>query len=271
MPELPEVETTLRGISPHLLKQKIKHVVVRQKQLRWPVPNDLAANLKNRTVQQLYRRGKYLIMTFSNGHVLLHLGMSGSLRIANIDSEPNKHDHIDWILSNGKVLRFHDPRRFGSVLWTKEEPLNHPLLISLGPEPLERDFNDQLLFTKSRKRKVAVKNFIMNSHIVVGVGNIYASEALFLASIRPSRAAGTISLKRYQKLVQAIKKILRASIKKGGTSLRDFVNEQGNPGYFRQKLNVYGKDGQPCKTCDNAIKKQIIGQRSSFYCSHCQR
>lgn len=271
MPELPEVETTRRGIEPHLLQHTVKQVIVRQNQLRWPVPKNLNKTLTNKRVLQLDRRGKYLIISFENGHLLLHLGMSGSLRITPPNTAPRKHDHIDWVLESDHCLRFHDPRRFGSVHWTKDSPYEHPLLIKLGPEPLDTEFSGQHLFNKSRKRKAAVKNFIMDSHIVVGVGNIYASEALFLAGIKPSQPAGNISLIRYDKLAKAIKKILRAAIKQGGTTLRDFVNEQGNPGYFKQKLNVYEREGEKCKNCNSRIKKITLGQRSSYFCPRCQR
>jgi formamidopyrimidine-DNA glycosylase len=271
MPELPEVETTLRGIEPCLLKCKVTGIEVRQPYLRWPVPENLAQVLARRTIQALSRRGKYLIISFKHGHLLIHLGMSGSLRIVNSGAIPGKHDHIDWQLANGKVLRLHDPRRFGSVHWIETDPGQHPLLARLGPEPLTAEFNGGYLHNKSNKRKIAVKNFIMDSQVVVGVGNIYASESLFGAGIHPSRAAGKVSLERYERLAAQIKKTLQAAIKQGGTTLRDFVNEQGNPGYFGQKLKVYGKVGEPCMICGHKIRQSTIGQRSSFYCNQCQR
>ncbi len=271
MPELPEVETTLRGLKPNLQDQRIKRIQVHQKKLRWPVPASLSRQLLNQTFRNIKRRGKYLIFSFDNGHMLVHLGMSGSLRLDSAESKIRKHDHLEWWLENGTVLRFHDPRRFGSIHWLQEQPLQHPLLINLGPEPLEQHFDGSYLYRKSTGRKTAVKNFIMDSHIVVGVGNIYASESLFLAGIYPGRAANNISGDRYTLLANAIKTILKQAIKQGGTTLRDFVNEQGSPGYFSQKLSVYGKHGEPCPTCHTTIKKKKIGQRSSYYCSSCQR
>ena len=200
----------------------------------------------------------------------MHLGMSGSLRIVRKDIKPEKHDHIDILFESGNILRFHDPRRFGSFLWTMKDPLQHKLINHLGPEPLSEDFNGEGLYTRSRKRTQAIKNFIMDSHNVVGVGNIYASESLFLASINPKRRAGNVSLQRYEDLASAIKKILKQSIKQGGTTLRDFVNGDGKPGYYQQQLNVYGRTGQPCKQCNSTIKEIKLGQRSSFYCTVCQ-
>ena len=196
--------------------------------------------------------------------------MSGSLHIVNPHIEPGKHDHLDIIFASGKILRFRDPRRFGSVIWTKKDPLRHKLIKHLGPEPLSEDFNGGWLYRRSRKRTQAIKNFIMDSHNVVGVGNIYASESLFLAGINPKRKAGNVSLERYERLVKAIKKILKQSIKQGGTTLRDFLNSDGRPGYFQQQLNVYGKTGQSCKQCNSIIKEIKLGQRSTFYCTVCQ-
>ena len=200
----------------------------------------------------------------------MHLGMSGNLRIVDKKIKPEKHDHLDILFASGKVLRFHDPRRFGSIIWTKRDPLQHKLIKHLGPEPLNSDFNGEWLYRRSRKRTQAIKNFIMDSHNVVGVGNIYASESLFLAGINPKRKAGKASLERYERLATAIKKILKQSIKQGGTTLRDFVNGDGKPGYFQQQLNVYGRAGQPCKKCKSTIKEIKLGQRSSFYCPNCQ-
>lgn len=271
MPELPEVETTRRGLLPHLQNQTINNVIVRNAKLRWPVTKKLSTLLIGQTIINIERRGKYLIFETGIGNMLVHLGMSGSLRITEADGLRKKHDHIDWVFNNNKILRFHDPRRFGSVHWTKTDPLEHPLLVKLGPEPLNREFNGTHLFTLSRKRTVAIKNFIMNSQVVVGVGNIYASESLFLAGIRPSRAAGKVSKTDYEKLAKTIKQVLRASIKQGGTTLRDFVNEAGNPGYFRQKLRVYERAGQACINCASPIQQKVIGQRASYYCSHCQK
>lgn len=272
MPELPEVETTLRGIEPHLLKQKISRVIVRESRLRWPVSHEFF-NLENAKVCELKRRAKYLIIKTApprSGSIIIHLGMSGSLRIVAPETALKKHDHIDFFLSTGKVLRYHDPRRFGAVLWTDEPVENHDLLKSLGPEPLSDQFDGNHLFEASRKRRIAVKNLIMDGHIVVGVGNIYASEALFMAHVRPGKAAGRVTRNQYEQLVAAIKTVLARSIAQGGTTLRDFVNSEGQPGYFQQTLNVYGRGGEQCRTCDTTIKSKVIGQRSTFYCPRCQ-
>lgn len=279
MPELPEVETTLRGIEPHLKNQQIKEISVSQPQLRWPVSDQLY-HLKKCRVVALRRRAKYLLVEINGGtlkdkpagtgHIIIHLGMSGSLRIVDADTLRKKHDHIDFYLSTGKIMRFHDPRRFGAVLWTNRPTEQHALLSKLGPEPLDGAFNGEHLFKASRKRKVAVKNLIMDGHIVVGVGNIYASEALFLAKVRPGVAAGRISAKKYAAIAQAIKKVLSNAIAMGGTTLRDFVNTDGKPGYFQQTLNVYGRKNEPCHTCGSVVQMKVIGQRSTFYCPDCQ-
>ncbi len=273
MPELPEVETTLRGIEPYLLEQKITRIVVREKRLRWPVSSELLT-LTNQTVSALNRRAKYLLVSLGRQqteHIIIHLGMSGSLRIVDKNSELKKHDHIDFHLSCNKILRYHDPRRFGAVLWTDKAISDHVLINSLGPEPLSNAFHGAHLFKASRKRKVAVKNFIMDGHIVVGVGNIYASEALFLSGIRPGKAAGRLTAKQYDDIAAAIKKVLGQAIEQGGTTLRDFVNSDGQPGYFQQTLNVYGRTDEPCRICQSAIKCKVIGQRSTFYCAQCQQ
>jgi len=271
MPELPEVETTRLGIAPHISGQTIKNVIVRNKNLRWPITATLKKDLLGQQFQKIDRRGKYLLCYTDHGCMIMHLGMSGSLRIVDKNIKPEKHDHLDILFTSGRVLRFHDPRRFGSIIWTKKDPLQHKLIKDLGPEPLSSDFNGAWLYKRSRKRTQAIKNFIMDSHNVVGVGNIYASESLFLAGINPKRKAGKVSLERYERLAKAIKKILKQSIKQGGTTLRDFVNGEGKPGYFQQQLNVYGRAGQPCKKCKSMIKEIKLGQRSSFYCSTCQK
>ena len=271
MPELPEVETTRLGIAPHITGQTIKNVIVRNKNLRWPITATLKKHLLGRQFEKIDRRGKYLLCYTDHGCMIMHLGMSGSVRIVNKNIKPEKHDHLDIVFTSGNILRFHDPRRFGSILWTKKDPLQHKLIKDLGPEPLSEDFNGNWLYRRSRKRTQAIKNFIMDSHNVVGVGNIYASESLFLASINPKRKAGNVSLERYDRLANAIKEILKQSIKQGGTTLRDFVNGDGKPGYFQQQLNVYGRAGQPCKKCKSTIKEIKLGQRSSFYCANCQR
>ena len=271
MPELPEVETTRRGIAPHLLNHTIEQVIVRNRQLRWPVPTKLSSLLQGQSVLAVKRRGKYLLIEVANGTLLVHLGMSGSLRVLPCSMPAEKHDHVDIVFSHNQCLRLRDPRRFGAVLWTDEDPLQHKLLKQLGPEPLSKAFSATYLIEKAARRKVTIKQFIMDSKIVVGVGNIYASEALFLAGIHPKRQAGRISLERLDKLVKAIKKVLQAAIKQGGTTLRDFTASDGKPGYFSQQLNVYGRSGEACPRCGKPVKQMILGQRSTYYCSHCQK
>ncbi len=270
MPELPEVETTCRGIRPYVVGCKVSSIVVRQPKLRWPIPESLH-ELEGQKVLSVKRRAKYILLESAKGTAILHLGMSGSLRVIDVDLAPEKHDHIDIIFATGKAVRLHDPRRFGAVLWTREDPLQHKLLSHLGPEPLSDDFNAALLYQVSRSRKVAVKQFIMNAKVVVGVGNIYASESLFMAGISPKISAGRISLARYKTLANAIKIVLTRSIEQGGTTLRDFVQAEGKPGYFQQQLNVYGRAGEACTVCGTQIKQISQGQRSSFYCSNCQK
>jgi len=270
MPELPEVETTLRGIEPHLLKQTIARVVVRDPRLRWPVPAEVS-RAEGQQLVRLQRRGKYLLLKLQQGGLLIHLGMSGSLRVLQHPATPKKHDHFDLELQNGVCLRFNDPRRFGAFLWLDDDMQSHELLRGLGPEPLSADFTADYLYRTSRGRKLAVKNFIMNGHIVVGVGNIYASEALFMAGIHPQRAAGRVSRQRYESLVGAIRDVLEHAIRRGGTTLRDFVNSDGAPGYFAQELLVYDRAGNDCLQCGAKIAQKVIGQRSSYYCPVCQR
>lgn len=270
MPELPEVETTLRGIEPHLKNQRVARVVVRDPRLRWPVPDEVS-NADGQPVVKLQRRGKYLLLGLQNGSLLIHLGMSGSLRVLQHPADPRKHDHFDIELQNGVCLRFNDPRRFGALLWLPGEPLSHALLRDLGPEPLSGEFTAGYLYRASRGRKLAVKNFIMDGHVVVGVGNIYASEALFMAGIHPQRAAGRVSRLRYESLAAAIRDVLERAIRRGGTTLRDFVNSEGAPGYFAQELLVYGRAGSDCFQCGGKISQKVIGQRSSYYCPACQR
>jgi len=256
MPELPEVETSRRGIEPHILNKKIKDVIIRQHKLRWPIPKSLPAKITSHKLTQVARRGKYLLLDFDQaGTVIIHLGMSGSLRICTISTPAEKHDHVDFIFSNKKVLRLTDPRKFGCVLWTNQSIEKHKLISKLGPEPLTDEFNADYLYAQSRKRNCSIKAFIMNSQIVVGVGNIYASESLFMAGINPIRKAGSLSKPRCEKLVIAIKKILKAAIKQGGTTLRDFTREDGQPGYFAQKLQVYGRADQACPLCGKTIKQ----------------
>lgn len=271
MPELPEVETTLRGISPHILNSAVKQVLVRNHSLRWPIDPNLGKFLLGQTLSALTRRGKYLLLHFQSGTVLWHLGMSGSLRIIPKDQTPRLHDHVDVVFNNGNILRYHDPRRFGAVIWTQEPPEEHKLLANLGPEPLSDLFNAELLFKRSRHIKQAVKSWIMDSHVVVGVGNIYANESLFRAGIHPLKAAGKISRPTYEKLATEIKIVLANAIQRGGTTLRDFVGGDGEPGYFAQELLVYGRGGEACKTCDKKLTEKRVGQRSTVYCTHCQR
>lgn len=269
MPELPEVETTLRGIKPHILNQPIKNVRIRQANLRWPIPLHLVKTLKNQTIYQITRRAKYLLLKTSAGTLLMHLGMSGSLRIV-IDAAPaSKHDHFEIEFAQ-KVLRFTDPRRFGAVLWISDPLLDHPLLKKLGPEPLSKKFSGAYLWEQAQRKKMAVKPFLMDNQIVVGVGNIYATESLFAAGIHPQLAAQKISAARYETLVLCIKDILRKAIKKGGTTLKDFVGSDGKPGYFRLELKAYGRSGLSCLRCKATLKTIRLGQRSTVYCSGCQ-
>ncbi len=271
MPELPEVETTRRGIAPLLEGQRLNRIIVRQQQLRWPVPTDLADHLVQNRLIEITRRAKYLLFRFEAGVLLIHLGMSGSLRIVSEDNNAGKHDHVDFVFRNGRTLRLTDPRRFGAVLWLGREPDTHPLLNKLGPEPLSEQFTSDWLYNRSRNRTIAVKQFIMDQRTVTGVGNIYANEALFTAAIRPSTAAGKLSRRRYQHLAQAIKTTLHAAIKQGGTTLRDFVGGDGKPGYFQQQLNVYGRAGLPCPNCRTPLKEIKQSGRSTVFCTHCQR
>ncbi|MFO7648063.1 bifunctional DNA-formamidopyrimidine glycosylase/DNA-(apurinic or apyrimidinic site) lyase [Halomonas sp. 3H] len=273
MPELPEVETTRRGIAPHVEGREVSEVIVRQPRLRVPVPTDLVDRLVGARVGELARRAKYLLVPLegaARGTLLWHLGMSGSLRIVRIGELPRKHDHIDLVLDDGAILRYHDPRRFGFVDWLAGTPEQDPRLSRLGPEPLSAAFDGERLFALSRGRRLAVKPFLMDNAVVVGVGNIYAAEALFLAGIDPRRAAGRISRERYERLAGAVKEVLAAAITQGGTTLRDFVGGTGEPGYFKQRLNVYGRDGQPCRRCGSELRLVTLGQRASVFCSRCQ-
>ena len=271
MPELPEVETACRGIRPHLIAQRVANVVVRQRQLRWPVPTALIKTLPGQIIRTVQRRAKYILIGTDAGTALLHLGMSGSLRIVSGSTEPTKFDHVDIVLINGQCLRLRDPRRFGSLLWTTGDPARHKLLKNLGPEPLGLDFNGDYLYTASRQRKIAVRDFLMNSQVLAGIGNIYANECLFLAAIRPQRAAGKVTRERYQRLAVAIRETLEKAIRAGGTTLRDFQNADGLPGYFQQTLNVYGRKGELCLHCDTPVRGVKLGQRSAFFCPQCQK
>jgi formamidopyrimidine-DNA glycosylase len=271
MPELPEVETTLRGLSPHLRGQRIKQIVIRNAQLRWPIPANLHKILHKQTIHALHRRAKYLLLECDTGTLILHLGMSGSLRVLPAKTPAEKHDHFDLVLENGTLMRLRDPRRFGAVLWHEGDIAQHTLLAGLGPEPLLEDFNGEYLYRATRKRSASIKQVIMDSHVVVGVGNIYASESLFHAGIRPQLAAGKLSLPRCMRLVQTIRETLSASIAQGGSTLRDFTDSDGKPGYFQQSYRVYGRTGEPCRICGSLVKQTVQGQRSTFYCPRCQK
>jgi formamidopyrimidine-DNA glycosylase len=270
MPELPEVETTRRGIAPLLLGRRVARIALYQSRLRWPVPAELAHGLPGTTITGVGRRGKYLLVNTTGGSVILHLGMSGSLRVVPAGTPRTKHDHLDVVLDDGRCLRLRDPRRFGAALWTTGDPLAHPLLAGLGPEPLDDSFDGRLLHRVARGRRAPIKSFIMDGRVVAGVGNIYANEALFLAGIHPARAAGRVSLARYQELATALRRVLQAAIGEGGTTLRDFVGGDGSPGYFSVRLHVYGKQGDGCVRCGHALMRRIIAQRSSVYCARCQ-
>lgn len=270
MPELPEVETTRRGLQPLVVGQTIRSLVVREPRLRWPIEPSLDRRLRDQTVLALSRRGKYLLITTGAGTLLLHLGMSGSLRFLSGRCEPARHDHFDLVFVSGAMLRFNDPRRFGS-LHLSSSPSAHWLLKNLGPEPLGAEFSGGYLWRVSRGRRVAIKTLLMNGRIVAGLGNIYASEALFRAGIHPSRPAGRVARKRLQQLVEAIADVLREAIQAGGTTLQDFVGGDGKPGYFQFALDVYGRAGEPCAQCKQSIKVRTISQRATYYCANCQR
>ena len=269
MPELPEVETSRRGIEPHIAGSRITRVTIRNRALRWPVAKSVDRNLPGRTVDSVTRRAKYLLINTDAGSAILHLGMSGSVFIVDRDTPAGVHDHVDVDFESGKTLRFRDPRRFGSLHWSKS-PLTHKLLKSLGPEPLEDGFDGRYLWSKSRGRRVSIKPFIMNAQVVVGVGNIYASEALYRAGINPRRAAGRVALRRYEELAAAIKDVLASAIKAGGTTLRDFYGGDGEAGYFKQQLEVYDREGEHCRRCNTIISAIVQGQRSTYYCKSCQ-
>ena len=270
MPELPEVETTRRGIEPHLVGQRITAVTVRDPRLRWPVREDLAAFLRQRPIESVERRAKYLLLVLDRGdRVLIHLGMSGSLRLDDPDSPLRKHDHVEWLLDSGRVLRLHDPRRFGAVL-TDHIDSPHERLGALGPEPLDPAFDGDHLAGRLAGRRVTIKQAIMNAAIVVGVGNIYASEALFLAGIHPQRPAGNLDGRECAALAAAIRDVLEAAIAQGGTTLRDFLSPSGDPGYFRQTLNVYERTDEACRRCGTPIERIVLGQRSTWFCPECQ-
>jgi len=295
MPELPEVETTRAGLAPHLIGRTVTAVTLRRPDLRWPIPPEIRECLPGQRIEAVRRRAKYLLLDTGAGSALLHLGMSGSLRVLPADTPVGAHDHVDFLLDAagnhpGLVLRFNDPRRFGCLLWQPPGE-THPLLRELGPEPLSDGFdgatfngaafdgaafngtafNGNYLFNRSRGRRAPVKCFLMDQRIVVGVGNIYAAEALFAAGISPLRAAGRVSRERYRRLAEAVQRILAHAIARGGTTLRDFISPDGAPGYFEQELSVYGRGGEPCPNCGHALKQAAIGQRATVWCGHCQR
>ena len=270
MPELPEVETTRKGISPYVVGSCIKNIIIRERRLRWLIPKNLERLLKNQRIEKITRRAKYLLFKTKKGFLIIHLGMSGSLRVIKNNEPPIKHDHVDFIFESGYLLRFHDPRKFGSILWTNQDPMTHRLIAHLGPEPLSNEFNTDYLYTESRKRSLSIKSFIMNNSIVVGIGNIYANEALFLSGINPKLKANKISKLRYRKLIRSIETILSKAIDKGGTTLRDFVNGNGMPGYFSNELKIYNRAGESCIECKRKIKMIRQNQRSTFYCAFCQ-
>ncbi len=270
MPELPEVETTRRGIAPCLVGVRVRSINIRQPRLRWPVDPELRSALPGRIIEGVARRAKYLLIGVESGDVLVHLGMSGSLRIVDDGATAGIHDHVDLVLEGGKALRFHDPRRFGCWLW-QPRGQTHPLLEALGPEPLGEAFDEDHLWRASRGRSVAIKSFLMDQRNVVGVGNIYAAEALFRAGIHPMRAAGRVSRERYRSLARAVRAVLAHAIERGGTTLRDYVNAVGEPGYFELELDVYGRGGEPCRRCATPLRHAVIGQRASVYCPRCQR
>jgi len=271
MPELPEVETTRRGVEPYVVGRRIVALEVREPRLRWRIPDDLPEQLAGQEVRSAGRRAKYLLLELTDGTLLLHLGMSGSLRVLPVASPRVAHDHLDLVLDSGLALRLNDPRRFGSLHYTTGDPQAHPLLKKLAPEPFDARFDAEYLWRITRRRRIAIKQLIMNSHLVVGVGNIYANEALYRARIRPRRQARSLTLQEARRLVRAIRTVLELAIRVGGTTLRDYVGADGAPGYFRQRLYVYERTGKPCRNCRTPIRAATQGQRSTYYCPRCQR
>jgi formamidopyrimidine-DNA glycosylase len=271
MPELPEVETTRRGLEPLLVGRTVLAAKVHNRSLRWPVPRGLSKTLAGERVRAIDRRSKYLLVRCTDGTLLIHLGMTGHLRVIPAAEPLRKHDHVELLLDDGRALRFNDSRRFGALLWTKDDPLIHPLLKELGPEPFGAAFTDVYLAGRAKGRVVAVKPFLMDAKTVVGVGNIYASEALFRAGIDPRRAAGKVSRAAFQRLVTSVRAVLTEAIEAGGTTIRDFANSDGKPGYFRISLRVYGRGGEACVNCGASIKLVRLGQRSTYFCEKCQK
>jgi formamidopyrimidine-DNA glycosylase len=271
MPELPEVETTRRSVAPHVERQKVTAVRIYDHRLRWPVPLDLARNLVGQLVDRVERRSKYLLFRIGPGTLIVHLGMTGSLRVYRDAPARRAHDHVDIHFSNGVLMRYHDPRRFGAMLWAAPSRKAHPLLAALGPEPMDAQFNAEALYLALRRRTAAIKPALMDSRVVVGVGNIYASEALFRAGIRPTRPANRISRLRCERLVAAVRETLNDAIARGGSTLRDYVDSDGRPGYFQFDYQVYGRAGLPCRVCGSAIRMTRQGGRATTYCPVCQR
>jgi formamidopyrimidine-DNA glycosylase len=271
MPELPEVETTRRSVAPRVVGRRIAKLIVYDPRLRWPVPADLPKRLEGRTVDDLTRRSKYLLFRVGRGSLLVHLGMTGSLRVHTRATDRRPHDHVDIVFGDGSLLRYHDPRRFGAMLWAPDPALSHPLLRDLGPEPFDPAFDADYLWRNTRSRTAAVKLALMDNHLVVGVGNIYANEALFRAGIRPTTRANKVSRPRLARLVDEVRAVLSEAIAKGGSTLRDYVDATGEPGYFQLDYFVYGREGEPCRTCGTPIRHRRLGARASFYCPQCQR
>jgi len=271
LPELPEVETTRRGLRPYALRRRIVALEVYEPRLRWPVPRNLPGKVAGQRIVRTGRRAKYLLLQLESGTLLVHLGMSGNLRVVPAQAPRERHDHFDLVLDSGLALRFNDPRRFGSLLYTRGDPQQHPLLAGLAPEPFAAAFDADYLWRITRRRRVAVKQLLMNSRLVVGVGNIYASEALFRARIRPQRQARTLSHADAARLVRGVRAVLAQAIRAGGTTLRDYRGADGAPGYFRQRLYVYERRGRPCRRCGTAVRAVTQGQRSTYYCPSCQK
>lgn len=271
MPELPEVETTRRSVAPHVIGRRIARLIVYDPRLRWPVPADLPKKLEGQTVDDVSRRSKYLLFRIGDGTLLVHLGMTGSLRIHTRAADRLLHDHVDMVFGDGSLLRYHDPRRFGAMLWAADPAMAHPLLRDLGPEPFDAAFDADYLYRATRSRSAAIKLALMDNHVVVGVGNIYASESLFRAGIRPATRANKVSRPRLARLVETVRAVLSEAIAKGGSTLRDYVDASGEPGYFQLDYFVYGREGEPCRTCGTPIRNRRLGARASFYCPRCQR
>jgi len=271
MPELPEVETTRRGVAPHVIGQQVAALHVYDRRLRWPVPRSLQKKIVGRTVDALDRRSKYLLFRFGEDTLLVHFGMTGSLRAYTRAPPRIAHDHVDIVLSSGITLRYHDPRRFGAILWVPRSVAAHPLLAGLRPEPFDPACDAHYLWRATRRRRAAIKLALMDARLIVGVGNIYANEALFRAGIRPTIPAGSISQRRFQRLIDEVRATLTEAIAQGGSTLRDYVDSNGAPGYFQLTYFVYGREGLPCRVCRNAIKSVRLGGRATFYCPQCQR